>query len=207
MATQMSPAPVVARRAPSARLFALLGHLVDVVLLAVIAVGVGGTILGRVLPALDHPVYVVAGPSMTPAIPVGAAVILDRVDAASLAVGDVVSLQSGPQRSVFTHRITRLVPRDDGLWIETKGDANEHVDPSITPASAVVGRVAVALPYAGYGIVLLSSVPGVVMVLSTGLLLIVLGWWIDAIATDRRRARALAGAALAPAASSPGRPG
>jgi hypothetical protein len=105
---------------------------------------------------------------------------------------------------VFTHRITRIVERDDGTWIETKGDANAYADPSITPIGAVIGRVGVAIPYAGYGIALLSSVQGVVMVLSTGLLLIVLGWWIDSIATDRRRARAVTTTTLSPA---PGRPG
>src|SRR3954463_2249022 len=42
-------------------------------------------------------------------------------------------------------RITRIVDRSDGRWVETKGDANGDVDPSIVPASAVVGRVALQL--------------------------------------------------------------
>ena len=34
-------------------------------------------------------------------------------------------------------------------WFETRGDANEEPDPTIVPASAVLGRVAMAIPGAG----------------------------------------------------------
>lgn len=163
------------------------GRLVDLALIAVVAVGLSSVVIGRVLPMLGHPVYVVAGPSMEPAIRVGSAVILDRVAGADLAVGDVVSLRSGAGRAIFTHRIIRLAERDGTLWLETKGDANEASDPSITPASAVIGRVGVSVPYAGYLIALLSTVPGVVLVLSTGALLLALGWWLDGITAERRR--------------------
>ena len=166
--------------------------LVDLLLLVVVAIGLGGVVLGRVLPALGSPVLVVAGPSMSPAVPVGAAVVLEPVDPAELAVGDVVSLKSGPARAIFTHRIVRLVPRDDGLWLETKGDANDQPDPSITPASAVIGRVTVALPGAGFALTVLSTPAGVVFILATGVLLITLGWALDDAAHDRRRRAALA---------------
>ncbi len=62
---------------------------------------------------------------------------MERVDPTDLAVGDVVSMKIGPEHAVFTHRIIRIVERDDGLWIETKGDANTTADPAITP---IVGR-------------------------------------------------------------------
>ncbi len=84
---------------------------------------------------------------MEPTIPLGAAVIVEPVAPADLAVGDIVSLRSGPQRAVFTHRIIRIADRDGEVWIETQGDANDAPDPSITPATAVIGRVAVIIPW------------------------------------------------------------
>ena len=51
----------------------------------------------------------------------------------------------------------------DGRWIETQGDANAAPDPSLTPATPVIGRVGVAVPYAGYLLTLLSSLPGLVL--------------------------------------------
>lgn len=164
----------------------VVGRLVDIALIAIIVVGLAGVVLGRVLPLLGHPVFVVAGPSMEPAIGIGSAVILDAVPPSELTVGDVVSIRSGAGRALFTHRIIRLAERDGERWLETQGDANAAPDPSITPASAVIGRVAWSVPGTGYMIALLSSVPGVVMLLSTGALLLIAGWWLEGPAFDRR---------------------
>ena len=169
-----------------ARRWVVAGRLVDVALLVVVAVGLTSVVLGRVLPALGHPVFVVAGPSMAPAIPVGAAVVLTPVAPGSLAVGDVVSLRSGPEQAVFTHRIIRVADHDGGRWIETKGDANPGPDPSVTSVTAVIGRVDVAIPYAGYALALLSTLSGLLLVLSAGATLLVLGWWLDTAAAARR---------------------
>lgn len=126
----------------------------------------------RLLPSTGRTVMVVSGPSMEPAIGLGAAVIVNRVDPADLAVGDVVSMKIGPDEAVFTHRIVRLVDRPDGLWIETKGDANKTADPAITPVTAVIGRVEVSIPRLGYLVAALSSPSGTGVVLGlAGILL------------------------------------
>lgn len=153
----------------------VLRRLLDGLLLALVAVSLGVLLLGRVVPFLGHPTLVVAGPSMEPSIPMGAAVVLETVPPSSLAVGDVVSLRSGPQRAIFTHRIVRLAERDGALWLETKGDANLTADPSVTPASAVIGRVTIAIPYAGFLVALYSTPSGILFVISIGLVLLLAG--------------------------------
>ncbi|MGK2852329.1 MAG: signal peptidase I [Candidatus Limnocylindrales bacterium] len=178
-------------------------RLVDLALIAIVAVGLSSVVIGRVLPLLGHPVYVVAGPSMEPAIGIGSVAILDRVPSTELTVGDVVSLRSGAGRAIFTHRIIRLADRDGERWLETQGDANAAPDPSISPASAVIGRVAWSLPVAGYLIALLSTLPGLVMLVSTGALLLVVGWWLDGLAVERRRSASVVDRALAPLAAPP----
>lgn len=126
----------------------------------------------RALPMTGRTVMVVSGPSMEPAVGLGSAVITESVASSELAVGDIVSMKIGPDHAVFTHRIIRLVERPDGLWIETKGDANRNPDPSITPASAVIGRVVVSIPRLGYLVAALSSPSGTGMVIGlAGLML------------------------------------
>jgi signal peptidase I len=161
--TIASPAITVTRR------------LLDALLLALVVVSLGVVVLGRVVPFLGHPTFVVAGPSMGTSIPMGAAVVLEQVPSASLAVGDVVSLRSGAGRAVFTHRVIRLAERDGGSWLETQGDANATPDPSLTPATAVIGRVAVSIPLAGYLLTLYSVPSGILFVISLGLVLLLLG--------------------------------
>jgi signal peptidase I, archaeal type len=147
--------------------------------LALTIASVSVAILVRAMPLTGRQTLVVAGPSMAPALPVGTAIVVEPVDPATLAVGDVVSLRGGPARAIFTHRIIRLVPRDGGLWLETKGDANPTADPSILPASDVMGRVAIAIPYVGYLVALASSPSGIVLIVALGLLLLMVGWVLD----------------------------
>lgn len=180
----MHPVPQPSGRSP----LRVVRLVLEVTLLVVIGLGMSGVILGRVLPALGHPVFVVAGPSMAPAIGVGSAVILDPVSASDLRTGDVVSLRSGPQQAVFTHRIVRILDHQGAPWIETKGDANPAADPSITPVADVIGRVSIVLPVAGYALALLSSPIGVILILSVGATLMVATWLLQSMEDDRRRA-------------------
>ena len=90
-----------------------------------------------------------------------------------------VSLSSGSQQAIFTHRVVRIAIQDGQVWVETKGDANATADPSLTPATAVIGRVSVSLPGMGYAITLLSSISGVIFVSSLGLILFIAGGLLD----------------------------
>jgi signal peptidase len=151
----------------------------DGALVVVVALGLFGLFLGRVVPLTGAATFVVAGASMEPSIPLGAAVVVTPVDERDLAVGDVVSLRSGPERAVFTHRIIRIVDRAGEVWIETQGDANGTADPSITPATAVIGRLLVTVPYAGFLVALLSIPSGVLFVIAIGLTLLLAAWSLE----------------------------
>ena len=149
-------------------------------LLIVLVIGAVSIVaLVRIVPLTGRSTLVVAGPSMAPTIATGSAIVIEPVDAAALAVGDVVSIRSGPIRAVFTHRIIRLVERDGALWLETKGDANASADPSILPASDVLGRVVAVAPYLGYAIVLGSTTSGLILIVAVGLLLLTCAWILD----------------------------
>jgi signal peptidase len=163
---------------------ATLRRVSDALLIGVILVVLFGVFLGRIVPLTGRQTLIIGG-SMEPAVPMGAAIVIEPVPATELAVGDVVSLRTGIEsRSVFTHRITRIIARADGLWIETKGDANAHADPSITPASQVIGRVEQTIPYAGFLLALLSIPIGVLFVVLTAGCLIACSWLLESFEVD-----------------------
>ncbi len=164
---------------PGGRIRGWARRAVDVALVVVVLVALFGVVLGRLVPLTGRTTFVVAGGSMEPTIPLGAAVIVEPVRPADLAVGDIVSLRSGPRQSVFTHRIVRLAELDGQVAIETKGDANQTADPSLTPASSVIGRVAVTIPFAGFLVALLSIPSGVLFVIAIGIVLLLLSWLLD----------------------------
>jgi signal peptidase len=168
----------------------------DLLLIALILAVLATIVVARVIPYVTGgATFVVGGGSMEPAIPFGSVVVVTPVPAEQLAVGDVVSVRVGAQQAVFTHRIVRLVPREDGLWLETKGDANDKPDPSIIPATTVIGRLEASLPYAGYAVRLLSTAQGVLFLLAFGVLLLAGAWTLESLELDqaaagRRAARA-----------------
>jgi signal peptidase I len=151
-------------------------RLLDAALVTLIIVGLTTIVLGRVVPMTGRATLVVASGSMVPALPIGAAVIVQPVRPEQLVVGDIVSLRSGAEQAIFTHRITRLAERDGAVWVETKGDSNPAIDPSITPASAVMGRVVLVLPQAGFVIAWLSLPTGAISVIAAGLALMMASW-------------------------------
>jgi signal peptidase len=169
---------------------------IDALLLAIIALVLAAIVFARVIPAVSGgTTLVVSGPSMVPAIPLGSAIHAIPTVPERLAVGDVVSLRVGPEQAVFTHRIVRVVPRADGVWLETKGDANSDPDPALVPALAVVGRVEVTVPALGFVITLLTLPEGVMFLLGVAGSLLAVVWLLETLELDQqaalRRRRAL----------------
>jgi signal peptidase I len=133
--------------------------------------------LTRLVPATGHPVFIIRSGSMVPAIPVGAAVVLDR-GAAGVRIGDVVSLRLD-NGAVFTHRVTRLVRLNKVPYVATKGDANRAEDPALTPLSQVIGRVGLTVPLAGFLMTGLAQPAGVATALLAALTLLAALWLLD----------------------------
>jgi signal peptidase len=153
-----------ARRLTELTCFGLLLGLVA--LFAVSAIG----------PRFGYQVLVIRGGSMAPSIPLGAVVVIGRVDPTSVAVGDVVSIQTATG-VIFTHRVIEIRSSPDGPGFVVKGDANAEADGPLIPAAAVVGRVAAQVPGLGYLVALLSMPTGLVSILS-GLASLLLAAWL-----------------------------
>jgi signal peptidase I len=160
----------------------------DATLVLLICVVLGVVVLGKLIPLTGHPTIVIGGSSMKPSIDVGAAVVLDRVDPALLRVGEVVSVSAGPARPIVTHRIVRVVDQPDGGFLALKGDANGDEDPTLVPASAVVGRVTWTLPFAGYALTTLSVPAGAALVMGLALALFTFSGLLD-LHTTRKAGR------------------
>jgi signal peptidase len=134
--------------------------------------------LAHVVPASGHPVLVIGSGSMTPAIPVGAAVVLDPAPTSGVEVGDVVTmrLDSG---AIFTHRVTRIVSLQGAPYVATKGDANSTADPALTPLDRVIGRVSLTLPLTGFLMAALATPAGYATVTLACLALFAALWLLD----------------------------
>jgi signal peptidase len=141
------------------------------------------SVLGLVLaadigPRFGHQLILIRGESMEPAIRLGSATEVSPVRPADLRPGDVVTLQEA-SGVLVAHRITKVVQRSAGVYIETKGDANASVDPSLTPATSVIGRVDFSVPDLGYLIYLLTVPVGVISIIGLALTLLSAVWLLE----------------------------
>jgi signal peptidase len=161
-----------------------LRRIVDLTLIALIGVVLFGLFLGKIVPLTGHQTIIIGGGSMQPAIGLGAAVVIGPVKPADLASGDVVTLQVGPDRAIFTHRIVDVASRPDGIWVRTKGDANSNPDPTLVPAAAILGRVEWSIPWAGFLLALLSLPVGVIFVLGLAATLLAIAWLLESLESE-----------------------
>jgi signal peptidase I len=153
-------------------------RLLDLVLIVLVFAVLAIVLAATAGPSLGHQLMIVRTGSMTPAIPAGTMIDVTHVNAADLKVGDVVSL-TAPNGVIDTHRVNRVVSLPDGLYIETKGDANAAPDPVLAPASAVVGRVDFSVPVAGYLMYMLTIPTGIVAVFCIAFTLLLAIWFLE----------------------------
>ena len=140
--------------------------------------------------------YTVRGGSMAPAVPLGALVLVQHVPASDIVAGDVISFRA-PNGTVVTHRVLGRSAGTEPTFI-TKGDANATPDPDMTPASAVIGRMAVSIPFAGLALVQLATASGILIAAALLVSLMVAGWFTDELRTTLA-ASATRGATTEPA--------
>ncbi len=106
--------------------------------------------------------------SMSPAIKTGSIVAVKP--ASSYNIGDVITFKKGHgEREIVTHRI--IGQTEQGFI--TQGDANNVVDANPVKEEAILGKVALTIPYAAYaansarskfGLILLILIPALLII-------------------------------------------
>ena len=119
-------------------------------------------------------VLIVTSGSMAPMFNAGDAVTVEHPHPSQLRVSDVITFRTSAGGKTTTHRIRQLKPRPEGLFLQTKGDANATPDPNLVAASNVIGVMTGSIPYLGYWLGFFQSQMGKMLILGTPLLLIML---------------------------------
>jgi signal peptidase I len=151
-------------------------RLLDLALIVLVGVVLGIVLAVNFGPAFGHELIVVRGGSMEPAIGLGSVIDVVHVQPADLRQGDVVTLKDAAG-TLVSHRINRLVSTSDGLYIETKGDANNAPDAALVPVTQVVGRVDASVPKLGYLLYLLTLPTGILTLMCVALTML-FGIWL-----------------------------
>lgn len=103
--------------------------------------------------------YVIVSGSMEPELPVGSLCMID-CQQKEPDEGDIISYKAGD--SVITHRVVEVT--DEGYV--TKGDANDSRDPGVVKQKQVFGTCVFSIPKAGYAVMFLRSLKGIVLIIT-----------------------------------------
>ena len=96
-------------------------HFVHAIAVGVLSIALAMAGVRWFLPWLGHPVFVITGGSMAPAIQMGSLVFVSPVPSAEIAAGDVLTYQRDGRRPT-THRV-KSVDREAGeVYVAMKGD-------------------------------------------------------------------------------------
>lgn len=132
---------------------------------------------------------IVTSGSMTPAFVAGDVVVVESRDPSTLRPGMIVTFHPpGSPQQLTTHRILSLQPRAEGLFLQTKGDANDTPDPDFTAVGDVVGVATTTVPLLGRWLAAYQSPTGRLVVLGLPMLLLAVGQAVES-ARDLRRLR------------------
>lgn len=108
-------------------------------------------VISRISLPGNYKVMMVLSGSMEPKIKTGSVVIVKPFS--DYREGEVISFKE-PENSerIVTHRIVKVVSGMDGMYYQTKGDANDAPDWTQVPKENVIGKVLLSIPYLGYAL-------------------------------------------------------
>ncbi len=142
---------------------------------AALAVAGFGALLLFGLPVTGWKALSVQTGSMRPNIEPGSLVLVHRVPASSLKIGDVITY-ADPKRpaETITHRITETFKVGETIpAFVTQGDANPSPDQPIV-GGQVKGKVYAVVPYLGHAVDWIKTWPGIILLVYLPALLVII---------------------------------
>lgn len=108
--------------------------------------------------------FIMSSRSMEPKLPVNNIIVIKKIGADDIKVGDIISYKSGD--IIITHRVTKITYVGDNYFYETKGDNNKVVDKKLVAYSQVQGKYLFTIPMLGNLINYVKTTRGMATVLS-----------------------------------------
>lgn len=100
----------------------------------------------------------IASNSMKPTYARGDAVIYEKVNYDQFEIGDILAIKT--DKRIVTHRIVRIINKNNEYSFITKGDNNNANDTFVSKNENVLGKVKIAFKYIGYPTVIINEIFG-----------------------------------------------
>jgi signal peptidase I len=112
--------------------------------------------------------------SMAPDIQPGDVIVVKPIKPENAQVKDVITYRNS-NNTLITHRIVNRVEKQNQLFFQTKGDANNVNDERLVSSNQLVGSLLFHLPKAGYVADFIKSPMGIVLFIVMGACMLIMG--------------------------------
>lgn len=126
----------------------LIKNIISYIVIAVVFIFMVISILSN-LGLFGYKFYYVLTGSMSPTINPGSLIIVKEIDDSEVKEGDIITFKGTSTSNLTTHRVVELIEKNNNIKFQTKGDANDVLDPMLIDGSLLVGKVVLYIPYMG----------------------------------------------------------
>lgn len=126
----------------------LIKNIISYIVIAIVFIFMVISILSD-LGLLGYKFYDVLTGSMSPTINPGSLIIVKEIDDSEVKEGDVITFKGTSTSNLTTHRVVEVIEKNNNIKFQTKGDANDVLDPMLVDEGLLVGKVVFNVPYMG----------------------------------------------------------
>lgn len=126
----------------------LIKNIISYIVIAVVFIFMVISILSN-FGLFGYKFYDVLTGSMSPTINPGSLIIVKEIDDSEVKEGDIITFKGTSTSNLTTHRVVEVIDKDNNIKFQTKGDANDVLDPMLVDEGLLVGKVILDIPYIG----------------------------------------------------------
>lgn len=126
----------------------LVKDIISYIVIAIVAIFMVISILSNV-GLFGYKFYNVLTGSMSPTINPGSLIIVKKMDSNEINEGDIITFKGSSTSNLTTHRVVEVIEKNNNIKFQTKGDANDVLDPMLVDEGLLIGKVILDIPYMG----------------------------------------------------------
>ena len=126
----------------------LIKNIISYIVIAVVFIFMVISILSNI-GSFRYKFYDILTGSMSPTINPGSLIIVKEIDSNEIKEGDIITFKGSSTSNLTTHRVVEVIEKNNNIKFQTKGDANDVLDPMLVDEGLLVGKVIFDIPYMG----------------------------------------------------------
>lgn len=142
----------------------LIKNIISYIVIAVVFIFMVISILSN-LGLLGYKFYDVLTGSMSPTINPGSLIIVKEMDSNEINEGDIITFKGSSTSNLTTHRVVKVIEKNNNIKFQTKGDANDVLDPMLIDGNLLVGKVILDIPYMGKVMSFINQYRAIIVIL------------------------------------------